>query len=320
MDDAKSGTVTTHPLLHLATAPANWNNNDIPGWRPLTPFPRVLDEMLAAGYGATEYDASFGRDDMVLRIEASQRGMTWCGSYQWVDFLDAGTINASIQALEPTFTLLDGIGCRHLIVADSLRPHRVAMAGNVPVNGSQSLSRDQVQLIADSVHRLAEAAGHHDIAVHYHNHVGSWIETPDEVEALIDCLDFGAVDLCFDTGHYAYGGGDAAAFIREHHARIGYLHLKDVDPAVLAASRREGLTFIKALKRIVFSPIGEGAADIPSILSVLTAHGFAGWIVVEQDTCAGDATATARANLDFIARWLQRHTETMLSREGGHTR
>jgi inosose dehydratase len=320
MDAATPGTEPTQPRLRLATAPVNWNNNDIPGWRPPTPFPDVLDQMVAAGYRATEYDASFGRDEEVLRREASQRAMTWCGSYQWVDFLATDAIDEAIRELAPTLALLNAIDCRNLIVSDSLRPHRVALAGQVPVDGSRSLSRSQVQQIADSVHHLAEAAAHSDIAVHYHNHVGTWIETPREVESLIACLDPGIVDLCFDTGHFAYGGGDAASFIREHHQVIGYLHLKDVNPSVLAASRQEGLTFIDALRRVVFSPIGTGSANINEILGVLMSNGYAGWVVVEQDTCEGESTATARTNLEYIVNWLRRKDSKEHVPEGGLTR
>jgi inosose dehydratase len=320
MDAATPRTEPTQSQLRLATAPVNWNNNDIPGWRPHTPFPSVLDQMVAAGYHATEYDASFGQDEQVLRREASKRDLNWCGSYQWVDFLATDAIDDAIRDLAPTLSLLNGIECRNLIVSDALRPHRVALAGQVPADGSRSLSRSQVQQIADSVHRLAEAAAHQEIAVHYHNHAGTWIETPREVDSLIAFLDPGIVDLCFDTGHYAYGGGDAASFISEHHRIIGYLHLKDVNPSVLAASRQERLTFIDALRRYVFSPIGEGSADIGAILSVLVSNGYAGWIVVEQDTCEDDSTATARANLEYIVNWQQRNAANAHAQEGGHTR
>lgn len=313
MGDSPIGARDAGAPLRLATAPVNWNNNDIPNWRPLTPFPAILDRMREAGYDATEYDASFGTDVEVLVREAETRGMTWCGSYQWVDFV----AKDRIAALAPTLERLAAIDCRNLIVADALRPERVAIAGRVPEDGSASLSDPQIQDLAGGVHRLAEVAERHGIAVRYHNHVGSWIETPRELEALMAHLD---VHLCFDTGHYAYGGGDAAAFIRDHHDRIGYLHLKDVDAEGVRYAREHGLTFIDALKRYVFSPIGEGIADIPSILDVLTTTGFDGWVVVEQDTCAGDATETARADRDFIAAWLDERAPLARSRQGESAR
>ena len=286
--------------LRLATAPVNWNNNDVPGWRPVTPFPDILDRMRGAGYAATEYDDSFGSDPHWLHTEAYRRGITWTGCYQWVDFLDSKGLDATIAELAPKMELLREIDCRHLIVADSLRPHRVALAGRVPADGSQSLAAWDVARLVEGVHRLAETAEGFGLKLHYHNHVGSWIEAPHEVDALLRYLDLDRSDLCFDTGHFAYGGGDASEFIRHHHDAIGYLHLKDVDTATVASARERGLTFIQALKEYVFSPIGQGSANIPGILDSLVTAGFDGWVVVEQDTCEGDATETARQNLTYI--------------------
>ena len=47
------------------------------------------------------------------------------------------------------------------------------------------------------------------------------------------------VSLCLDTGHYAYCGGDSVKLIETYGERIGYLHLKQVDPEILADVRRE---------------------------------------------------------------------------------
>jgi len=311
MNDSEITPVTDH--LQIATCPVNWNNNDLPGWRPLTPFPDILDRMREAGYRATEYDGAFGSDPETLRSAADARGLRWTGSYQWVDFLASEQIADAIQALRPTLELLEAIECRNLIVADSLRPQRVALAGRVPSDGSGSLGASDVDRLADGVHRLAHAARDFGIAVRYHNHVGTWIEAPHELDALISRLDRHLVDLCFDTGHYAYGGGNPADFIQKHHEVIGYLHLKDVDERAVAEARQRHLSFLEALKEYVFSPIGTGTADIPAILQVLTDHRFPGWIVVEQDTCEGDATETAKSNLTFIETWLADRINTRAS-------
>ncbi len=305
MDQPSSSEARDSLPLRLATAPVNWNNNDIPGWRPPVPFPEILDRARDAGYDAIEYDIGFGSNPDPLNSEALARGMSWCGCYQWVDFLDGANLDGAITRLAPLFDLLHGLACRHLIVADSLRPHRVAIAGRVPGDGSDSLPDVDVARIADGVHQLAAAAEQFNISVHYHNHVGSWIEAPHELDALLRHLDTSRVSLCFDTGHYAYGGGNPAEFIRQHVDAIGYLHLKDVDTRAVVDARQRKLSFIDALKEYVFSPLGEGSADIPVILQTLVNAEFDGWTVVEQDTCEGDATATARANRDFIVNRLR---------------
>ncbi|HWV35611.1 MAG TPA: TIM barrel protein, partial [Thermomicrobiales bacterium] len=224
--------------LRIAAAPVTWNNNDLENWRPRIPFPEILDRIAEAGYRATEYDASFGTDPETVRNAAAERGLQFCGSYQWLDLNTTGDVIAEHPSLEATLALLAAIDCRHLIIADSLRPHRVAIAGAVPRDGSASLDADGFARIAANASRVASVAGRHGIHVHYHNHVGTYVETPEEVESLLASLDTDEVDLCFDTGHFAFGGGDAKAFVERHAGVIGYVHLKDVDAAVMREAHR----------------------------------------------------------------------------------
>jgi inosose dehydratase len=301
-------TVNSLPLK-IATAPVNWNNNDLPGWRAIVPFPDILNRMLDAGYTATEYDEKFGLDPDVVLPEVNSRAMRLCGSYQWLDLLNPAVFESQIPAFTARLQLLHELQCDSVIIADSLRPERIAIAGNVPEDGSASLPLDGYRQIAESARCAAAIAGKFGIATHYHNHVGTWIETPTEVDHLLQSLRDADVDLCFDTGHYAYGGGNAAAFIETHVREIGYLHLKDVDSSKLQAARSNRWSFLDALREIVFSPLGEGNAGIERILDVLSMNGFQGWVVIEQDTCAGDQTEVARRNLDVVKRTLAERTK-----------
>lgn len=285
------------PLLRIGTAPVNWNNNDLPNWRPFVPFPEILDEMASSGYTATEWDESFGITIDVLNSELARRKMAFAGAYRWFDFLDDKRFLAEIESILPLLKTLQGIGVRHLVVSDRLREHRVSCAGFVPENGSASLDKIGYAAIAANVVRLSEFARAFDLRIHYHNHVGTYVETPREVEDLISHLDLKSVDLCFDTGHYAFGGGDAVAFVEEHFLAIGYLHLKDVDPIVLDLARAGRWSFLDALRHYIFCPLGEGHGHIPEIVQYLTRNRFGNYVIVEQDTCRGDATENARHNL-----------------------
>jgi inosose dehydratase len=92
------------------------------------------------------------------------------------------------------------------------------------------------------------------------------------------------VKIAFDTGHCIVGGGDPVAFVREHGDRIAHLHLKDVDPSVLARVRSQALTVEEAWEQGLFCEFGTGAVDFPAVLGEL--DGFSGWAVVEQDRVA----------------------------------
>jgi inosose dehydratase len=294
MHTATDKTVT--PLL-FGTAPVNWNNFDLVDWRPVVPFPHILDEMVAAGYSRTEWDASFGGDPDALNHERESRGMSFVGAYRWIDFLDDTGFAKSLSGIDEIVPTLAAIGVDNLIVADSLRPERVAIAGAVPADGSQSLEKPELEKLATNLHSLANRVREFGIAVRYHNHVGSFIETPAELDALLPYLDETLVDLCFDTGHFAFGGGNAFDFMQTHLQRIGMIHLKDVDIQVLEQARANRWTFQESLRHYIFCPLGEGGAQVGQAIQHLVRSRFGGHVIIEQDTCKGDQTEIARLNL-----------------------
>lgn len=288
-------------MLRIATASVNWNNDDL-GGNAEYPFPMILDRAREAGYDAIEYHPLFGDDIDTLNREAEARGFTWCGTYHPIDLVSGPLTDEQHDAVEVKAARLAALGCRDMVVAQNAVPERIAIAGQVPEDGSQSLTPDAYTLAAANLHAAAAVARRHGIALRFHNHVGTWIETPAELAALLEQLDTALVDLCFDTGHYAYGGGEPLAFMRDNLEAIGYIHLKDVDASVLAEARKQRWSFLEALNHVIFSPLGDGSARIPEILKLLTDSGFGGWVVVEQDTCHGDPTEVARQNRNYIAR------------------
>ncbi len=283
--------------LTIATAPVNWNNSDLPGWRPVVPFPAILQEMRNAGYPATEWDQSFGSDIQELNAVRASLSMAFCGAYRWLDFQDPANFARDIEAIRPFLEVLAGVDARHLIVADTMRPERIAMAGSVPADGSASLSEGAMETLTANVIALHDVAHQNGLPVQYHNHVGTYVESPSEVEACAYGLLGSPVSLCFDTGHFAFGGGVALEFLRTHLPSIGYVHLKDVDSSVLQEAKTLHWSFLESLRHYIFCPLGEGGANIPAIIGHLVTERFAGPVVIEQDTCRGDATANARANL-----------------------
>ena len=286
--------------LRVGTAPVNWNNSDIPAWRAPTPFPRILDEMAAAGYEGTEHDRQFPDDPPTLRATLAARGLELCASYQWVRLSRPAGIEEDLTAIGAILDMLAAVGCATLVVSDAMTPERIALAGRIPADGSAGLDDGGWRRLAENLARVADRAATRGIKTCYHNHVGSYVESPAECARLVDLMPRTGATLCFDTGHYAYGGGDPTAFVREHGGAIGHLHLKDVDPEILAHARREGWSFTDALRRIVFCPFGAGMVDIQEIVRSLRAADVHGWIVVEQDTCLGDPTERAAAHRAYL--------------------
>jgi inosose dehydratase len=286
--------------IKVGTAPVNWNNGDVPDWRTPTPFPQILDEMASAGYAGTEHDRQFPDDPAMLKAALDQRGLALCASYQWVHFSHVRGFAQDLDAIDGILAMLAAVGCDVLVVADAMTPERIALAGRVPEDGSAGLDEAGWQRFAANLTQVASRAADRGVRTCYHNHVGSHVESPAECARLVEFLPGTGATLCFDTGHYAYGGGDPTEFVREQSALIGHLHLKDVDPGILTRAREQGWGFTDALRQIVFCPFGSGMVDIPAIVRALKDVAFNGWVVVEQDTCEGDPTERAAAHRAYL--------------------
>src|SRR5437660_6853609 len=70
-------------MFQVGCAPITWNNEDLADLRPPIPYARVLDDIQAAGYTATELGAGFPRQPAELRGALAERGLAlpsgWCG-------------------------------------------------------------------------------------------------------------------------------------------------------------------------------------------------------------------------------------------------
>jgi inosose dehydratase len=135
------------------------------------------------------------------------------------------------------------------------------------------------------------AAGLDDVARHlqkrglrlaYHHHMGTVIETAEEIDRLM-ATTAPEVGLLLDTGHLTYAGGDPIAAARRHAQRIVHVHCKDVRRDVLSAAKQRDWSFLDAVLAGVFTVPGDGCVDYPGVLDALAAGGYRGWLVVEAE-------------------------------------
>lgn len=82
-----------------------------------------------------------------------------------------------------------------------------------------------------SIQRAAGPASRHRIAVAAHAENAPFDRNPDRMvyeKNLVAALAHSPfIKVTLDTGHFTAFGGDAVAFVRQHHDRIANLHLKD---------------------------------------------------------------------------------------------
>jgi inosose dehydratase len=284
--------------VRIATAPVNWNNPDVPEYRAWLPYRKMMDEFVEAGYDATEWGPGMPEDPAELKEALDARGLDMVGAFVGLGFRDADRYEAEMARAMEIARRLHATGGSLLIAAEGGDDRRRGEAGHVvEANG---LTDQQWKNLAKGLHDLADNIEPLGMKVVFHNHVGTYVETPGETARLLDETDPGKVGWCLDIGHLAYGGGNSLEMLGTYGDRVEHIHLKDVDGLVLARAKAEGWSFGTALKTFIFPALGEGVAQVPEVVAALLARGYDGWFVLEQDTTPDDPKDVARANREYL--------------------
>jgi inosose dehydratase len=294
--------------MRVGNAPVSWGVYEAD--RPNPPFGTVLDAIAEAGYQGTElgpYGYLPTAPDALDR-ELRSRRLALGSSFVALPLEDASQRSRSVGQALAVGRLLKTQGVEEVILADDEDPARQRIAGRVPADGSAGWSETAWREAVATVHAVARALRDElGMRVVVHHHAGTHVETPAEIERLLEETDADAIGLLLDTGHAVYGGADPLEIVRRHGPRVRYVHLKDAQRAELERVRRSDVSMQDAWTRGVFCPLGEGVVDFPAVIEALRGAGYAGWLIVEQDVvpdAAGklnpDPSTSARRSRSFL--------------------
>jgi len=274
--------------VRLASAPCTWGVWERTVDRDdLIPADRMLDAVAALGYTGIELGPPgyFGSDAEAVADALEPFGLELVGAFAPLRIGDAEGFEEDLDFLQRTVEILAATGARGpVVLAGDENEIRLAAAGRPEATRETALKGDDFLRAAERVERAASIAADAGVAAAFHPHTATYIESPEEVAALLEATDPTLVNIAFDTGHTIVGGGDPVELARTARDRISHLHLKDVDPAQLARVRSRELTVEEAWDHGLFCPFGQGSVDFAAVLAEL--DGFDGWGVVEQDRVA----------------------------------
>jgi inosose dehydratase len=297
--------------LRLASAPCTWGVWERTVERDDLVAPRrMLETVRALGYAGIELGPPgyFGSDAASVSALLGEYGLALVGAFAPLRIASEGGFRADLPFLDRTIDILAATGSAGpVVLAADENDVRLAVAGRPEARNATSLRGDNLKRAAERVQQASDHAATRGVAVAFHPHTATYIEGPEEVAALLELT---SVDICFDTGHCVVGGGDPVEMVRLAGDRITHLHLKDVDPRVLARVRSRELTVEQAWEQGLFCPFGEGSVDFAAVLSAPELAVLDGWAVLEQDRVAvlQDDLAAVRTveerNLAVVSRAL----------------
>ena len=259
--------------MKIAGAPISWGVCEVPGWGyQLTPE-RVLAEMRDVGMSATELgpEGFLPSDPAALTELLTSYGLRCVGQFAPVVLHDAD--HDPLPDIAASLDAIVACGADVLVLA--------AATGADGYDARPTLDDTQWATLLTNLDRLADSAADRGVLAVLHPHVGTMVETRDDVERV---LTGSTIRLCLDTGHLLIGGTDPLRLAQEMPDRIAHAHLKDVDASLAADVQAGRLTYTEAVRRGMYTPLGAGDVDIAGIVTALRSNGFDGWFVMEQDT------------------------------------
>jgi inosose dehydratase len=264
---------TTRPEHKIAGAPISWGVCEVPGWGYQLRPDRVLKEMREVGLLATELgpEGFLPSEPAAMASVLSEHGLQVVGG-----FTPLLLHVPEHDPLPEVDRILDGYvasGAEVLVLS--------AVTGSAGYDTRPQLDAAGWKRLLSNLDRVAMLAADRGVRAVLHPHVGTMIETAEEVQRV---LHGSLVSLCLDTGHLLIGGTDPAELARQAPERIAHLHLKDVDSTVATRVQSGQLAYSEAVKHGMYRPLGQGDVDVPAIVGHVRAHGYAGWYTLEQDT------------------------------------
>jgi len=294
-------------MIKVGNAPCSWGVLEFDLEGKAAGYVQVLDEMKESGYVGTELgDWGFMPTDPAgLRAELDGRGLTLLGAFVPVLLKDRSAHQPGIEAAVRTARLLAGAQPKtpFIVLADDNGKDAVRTGNAGRVQPGMGMSPAEWQVAAEGVERVAEAVyAETGLRTVFHHHCAGFVETPEEIDTLLAMTDPQRVGLCFDTGHYRFGGGDVLAGLRKHYERIWHVHFKDCQPAVAQQARLEGWDYFEAVRNGIFCELGKGEVPFLAVQQELVQRGYEGWIVVEQDVLPGMGSPkqSAQRNREYL--------------------
>ncbi len=257
--------------MRIAGAPISWGVCEVPGWGHQLGPEVVLPQMRELGLTATELGPQGWLPPAPAERAAvlAEHGMQAVGAFVPVVLHDGADPR---PGLELELDAFEAAGGDVLVLA--------AATGRDGYDERPVLDAGQWRTLLANAQRVADLARSRGITPALHPHVGTQVESREEVLRVLEGTDLG---LCLDTGHLLVGGCDPVELVTASPERVSHVHAKDVRVELARRVGAGGLGYTDAVRQGLYAPLGEGDVDFAAIVAALSGVGYDGWWVLEQD-------------------------------------
>jgi len=286
--------------VKIGIAPINWCNDDMPELGENITLEQSLSEMQAAGYKGTEFGHKFLSTAAKLRPLLDTYDLSLTAMWHSTYFVDNSDFEQEMAQLQQRIEFLIEMGAKVINLAECSRT--VHSKKDIPLSQKPIFSSQEWDRLIHGLNKAGELCNQFGMKAAVHHHMGTGIQSLDEIDRLMENTDPNAVFLCADTGHLTFAGIDPLLVFEKYIDRIVHVHLKDLRGSVLKKVWAKDCSFLEAILSHVFTVPGDGMIDFKPIFEILASSAYEGWMIVEaeQDPAWANPFQYAQTARDYL--------------------
>lgn len=268
--------------VKLGIAPIGWTNDDMPDLGAENTFEQCVSEMALAGFTGTEIGNKYPKDWEVLKHKLDVRGMSVCNAW-FSSLLTSEPYEVTIKNFIEHRDKLNFLGAK--VIGASEQGNSIQGKLDVPILGDQKpvYTEEQWKTIVKGFNEMGALAREKGMYFTVHHHMGTGVQTVEEIDRLMAETDPELVFLLFDSGHLSFAGIDPIPVLKKYISRVKHVHLKDLRLNVYKEVVAQNMSFLDAVRAGVFTVPGDGDVDFTSIFDVLEENDYEGYVLVEAE-------------------------------------
>lgn len=191
-------------MILYGTNPIAWSNDDDRSLGAHITLDQCLDEAAKIGFDGIEKGHKFPQEPQPLKAVLEPRGLRYVSGWHSLNLL-VNSVEDEKAAMQPALDLLKAMGSKVIIVCET--SNAIHGDNDKPLSERPVLEEARWAAFGAGVEALAAYAAAQGITLVYHHHMGTIVQSEDEIDLLMQHTG-PATKLLLDTGHCLFGGGD----------------------------------------------------------------------------------------------------------------
>ena len=279
----------------LGIAPIAWSNDDLPELGGKTTLETCLSESKLAGFSGVETGGKFPKRSEELGPILKQHQLYLASGWYSGTVLTNDLEKEKDQAFDQ-LNLFKDLGASCLAYGETAGT--IQNVRHAALDTKIKIHHEDFKEYGKKLTAFAEYCAEFNMPISFHHHMGTAIETEEELDNLMNNTGE-AVQLLFDTGHMTFARGNSVNVIKKYAKRINHVHTKDIRSEVINSLDKSNESFLDAVLKGAFTVPGDGNINFKEIVEVLAQNNYQGWFIVEAEQDPAKANPFEYAKIGY---------------------